>query len=148
MAVTTRGIQAVKDYYGLSSDSKPTTNTPTGSTFFETDTLRLYQYNGSSWFLKDWKSWNTSASLLADNQVKGSPGVLHTLTFSCNDAAPTAGSIIVYDSLTETGTQVFNHTFTTTPFVPFSVILDRYMSIGIFVGFTTTNDVNCVVSYI
>lgn len=83
----------------------------------------------------------------ADTQVKGSAGFLHTLTFSCNDAAPTAGSIIVYDSLTETGTQIFNHTFTTTPFVPFTVIIDASFSTGLYVGFTTTNDVNVTVSY-
>jgi hypothetical protein len=34
--------------YGLSSDTKPTT-VPTGSTFFETDTLREYYWNGSTW---------------------------------------------------------------------------------------------------
>lgn len=83
----------------------------------------------------------------ADLQIKAGAGLIHTLTFSCNDAAPTAGSIIVYDSLTETGTQIFNHTFTTTPFTPFSVILDGIFSTGLFIGFTTTADVNVTVSY-
>lgn len=85
--------------------------------------------------------------LAADGQVKSGAGLLHTLTFSCNDAAPTAGSIIVYDSLTETGTQIFNHTFTTTPFAPFSVLIDASFATGLYVGFTTTNDVNVTVSY-
>ena len=88
------------------------------------------------------------AVAVADVQVKGSAGFLHTVTISCNDAAPTAGSIIVYDSLTETGTQVFNHTFTTTPFVPFTVTLDYVMATGIFIGFTTTGDVNVSCSYL
>lgn len=83
----------------------------------------------------------------ADAQVKAGAGFLHALTFSCNDAAPTAGSIIVYDSLTETGTQIFNHTFTTTPFVPFTVIIDGTFGTGLYIGFTTTNDVNVTVSY-
>lgn len=83
----------------------------------------------------------------ADAQVKAGAGFLHTLTFSCNDAAPTAGSIIVFDSLTETGTQIFNHTFTTTPFVPFTVTLDVNFSTGLYIGFTTTADVNVTVSY-
>lgn len=83
----------------------------------------------------------------ADTQVLGAPGFLHSLTFMCNDAAPTAGSIIVYDSLTEAGTQVFNHTFTTTPFMPFTVTFNRVMGTGIYVGFTTTNDVNVQVNY-
>ncbi len=90
---------------------------------------------------------NSYSLVTADTQVKGSAGFLHTLTFSCNDAAPTAGSIIVYDSLTETGTQIFNHTFTTTPFAPFSVTIDASFSTGLYVGFTTTADVNVTVSY-
>lgn len=93
-------------------------------------------------------AYSKSAVLAADGQVKGGPGVLHSITISCNDAAPTAGSLIVYDALTETGTQVFNHTFTTTPFVPFTVVLDVVMGTGIFAGFTTTADVNIVVAYL
>lgn len=93
-------------------------------------------------------AYTSSGVLTADTQVKASPGLLHSVTFSCNDAAPTAGSIIIYDSLTETGTQVFNHTFTTTPFVPFTIVLDYLMTIGIYVGFTTTNDVNCSLAYL
>ena len=38
---------------GLSSDSKPTTNMPIGSTFLETDTRRGFIYDGSNWVLKD-----------------------------------------------------------------------------------------------
>lgn len=83
----------------------------------------------------------------ADAQVKAGAGFLHSITFSCNDAAPTAGSIIVYDSLTETGTQIFNHTFTTTPFVPFTVFFDCIFATGLYLGFTTTADVNVSVSY-
>ena len=83
----------------------------------------------------------------ADTAVKSAGGFLHALTFSCNDAAPTAGSIIVYDNTAESGTVIFNHTFTTTPFVPFIVIIDAAFSVGLYVGFTTTNDVNVTVSY-
>jgi hypothetical protein len=83
----------------------------------------------------------------ADALVKTGAGKLHTLTFSCNDAAPTAGSVIVYDSLTETGTVIFNHTFTTTPFAPCSVVLDVAFATGLYIGFTTTADVNVTVSY-
>lgn len=83
----------------------------------------------------------------ADDLVKTGAGFVHTITFSCNDAAPAAGSIIVYNSLTESGTQLFNHTFTTTPFVPFTVTLDMEFSLGLYIGFTTTNDVNVSVSW-
>lgn len=83
----------------------------------------------------------------ADAQVKAGTGVLHSVTFTCNDAAPTAGSVIIYDSLTETGTQILNHTFTTTPFVPFTLVLDVSFTTGLYIGFTTTNDVNVTLSY-
>lgn len=89
----------------------------------------------------------SGALVTSDNLVKNGAGFVHTLTFSCNDAAPTAGSIIVYNSLTESGTQLFNHTFSTTPFVPFTITLDMEFSLGLYIGFTTTNDVNVSVSY-
>ncbi len=92
--------------------------------------------------------YRSSGVLTGDTLVKSGSGMIHTVTITCNDSAPTAGSIIVYDSLTEAGTQVFNHTFTTTPFTPFSVILDVGVSNGIYVGFATTNDVNVTVSYL
>lgn len=83
----------------------------------------------------------------ADALIKTGAGVLHSLTFSCNDAAPTAGSVIVYDNTAESGTQIFNHTFTTTPFAPCTVIIDGAFSTGLYIGFTTTADVNVTVSY-
>lgn len=82
-----------------------------------------------------------------DTLVKTGPGVLHSITFSCNDAAPTAGSVIVYDNTAESGTQIFNHTFTTTPFAPCTVLLDAAFITGLYVGFTTTADVNVTVTY-
>lgn len=82
-----------------------------------------------------------------DTLVKTGTGVVHTLTFSCDDAAPTAGSIVVYDSLTETGTELYSETFTTTPFRGYSVTLDAAFATGLYVGFTTTADVNCTVTY-
>lgn len=87
------------------------------------------------------------AKVTSDTAVKSGTGVLHTLTFSCNDAAPTAGSVIVYDNTAESGTEIFNHTFTTTPFAPFSVTLDAAFATGLYVGFTTTADVNVTVTY-
>lgn len=92
-------------------------------------------------------NYTYSAVATADVQIKGSAGFLHTVTISCNDAAPTAGSLIIYDNTAESGTQVFNHTFTTTPFVPFTVLLDYTMATGIYFGFTTTADVNVSCSY-
>lgn len=82
-----------------------------------------------------------------DTLVKTGPGVLHTVSFTCNDAAPTAGSVIIYNNTAESGTQLLSHTFTTTPFAPCSVIIDGTFTTGLYVGFTTTNDVNVTVSY-
>jgi len=82
-----------------------------------------------------------------DTLVKTGTGKLHSLTFTCNDAAPTAGSIVVYNSLTETGTELYNETFTTTPFRGYTVVLDAAFATGLYVGFTTTADVNVFVSY-
>lgn len=82
-----------------------------------------------------------------DTLVKTGTGKLHSLTFTCNDAAPTAGSIIVFDSVTEANTQIFNHTFTTTPFIPTTVLLDVAFKTGLYIGFTTTADVNVTVTY-
>lgn len=91
--------------------------------------------------------YTSSGVLAADTQVKSGAGLLHTVTISCNDAAPTAGSIIIYDNTAESGTQIFNHTFTTTPFMPFTLIFDVTFATGLYVGFTTTADVNVTVSY-
>ena len=89
-------------------------------------------------------SYVTTAS---DLLIKSGSGVLHTLTLSCNDAAPTAGSLILYDNTAESGTQIFNHTFTTTPFAPLTLVFDIAFSTGLYAGFTTTNDVNSSFSY-
>ena len=93
-------------------------------------------------------TYSYSAVAVADVQVKASAGYLHTVTISCNDAAPTAGSVIIYDNTAESGTQIFNHTFTTTPFVPFTVHFDITMATGIYIGFTTTADVNVSCAYL
>jgi hypothetical protein len=92
-------------------------------------------------------NWTYSAVKTADAQIKAGAGTLHCITFSCNDAAPTAGSVILFDSLTEANTQIFNHTFTTTPFVPFTVFFDCAFSTGLYLGYTTTADVNVTVVY-
>ncbi len=83
----------------------------------------------------------------ADTAVKSGAGFLHTLTFTCIDAAPTAGTIIVYDNTAESGTIIYSETFTTTAFRGYTVTIDSSFSTGLYVGFTTTADVGCTVSY-
>lgn len=89
----------------------------------------------------------TDTRCLVDTLVKTGGGKLHTLTFSCNDAAPTAGSIDVYDNTSAAGTKVYSETFTTTAFRGYSVILDCKFDNGLYVDFTTTADVNCIVTW-
>lgn len=87
-------------------------------------------------------------SLVAANTaVKSAPGFLHSLTFSCNDAAPTAGTIDVYDNTVASGTKIFSWTLPATAFTPCSVIIDATFATGLYVAFTTTADVNVTVSY-
>ncbi len=83
----------------------------------------------------------------ADKLVKSGAGFLHSLTFSCNDAVPTAGSIIVYDNTAESGTIIYSETFDTTPFRGYTVLLDVAFSTGLYIGFTTTADINITPSY-
>lgn len=97
--------------------------------------------------LKVEQRFTGSAVVAADTLVLTGSGYVDSVTFSCNDAAPTAGSIIIYDNTAESGTVIFNHTFTTTPFMPFTVQLHRTVGTGIYIGFTTTNDVNVVLAY-
>lgn len=97
--------------------------------------------------LKVEERYSYSGIKTADAQIKASAGFIHSITISCNDAAPTAGSVIIYDNTAESGTQVYNETFTTTVFRGYSVILDVVCSTGIYVGFTTTADVNVQISY-
>lgn len=89
----------------------------------------------------------SSAIATSDTLVKTGAGVIHTISFACNDAAPTAGSIIIYDNTAESGTVIYSETFTTTVFRGYSIVLDRAITTGIYIGFTTTADVNCVVTY-
>jgi hypothetical protein len=97
--------------------------------------------------LKVEQRFSYQAPVVADTQVKASPGFLHCIWITQNDAAPTAGTIIIYDNTAESGTQVFNWTLTTAVFNPIVLCPDIVMATGIYIGFTTTADVNVSVSY-
>lgn len=86
-------------------------------------------------------------NVLADNLVKSGAGFLHSISFSQSDAAPTAGTITIYDNTAESGTILYQECFTTTVFRGFSIIIDAAFSTGLYVGFSTTADVNVGVSY-
>ena len=61
MAVTLEGN--IRRYIGLSTDDKPAAGLddllPAGSTFLETDTKRIYRYNGTLWVDADVIEENT-----------------------------------------------------------------------------------------
>lgn len=82
----------------------------------------------------------------ADTLVKSGPGQLHLMTCS-SDATATAGSIILYDNTVESGTVLHTFTVAAAYYQPFTIWFDVAFSIGLYVGYTTTADVNCTVSY-
>ena len=83
----------------------------------------------------------------ADALITKNAGTLHTLTFAKSDAAPTAGTIIIYDNVAESGTILYSETFTTSTFRGYTVTLNIPFENGLYVGFTTTADVGCTISY-
>jgi hypothetical protein len=92
--------------------------------------------------------FQASAVLKEDGLVRTGPGILHTITISQQDAAPTAGTIQVRDAVAAgAGTVLFEWILTTAVFVPFTVTLDVKFTTGLFVDFTTTADVNVVCSW-
>ena len=87
------------------------------------------------------------AGITSDTVVKSGAGFLHTVTFSCNDAAPTAGTIDIYDNTAASGTKIFSWTLTTAAFNPVTIVLDCSFATGLYVDFTTTADVFTNISY-
>lgn len=90
---------------------------------------------------------NSIVNVTADALVKSGPGYLHTITFSQTDAAPTAGSIIIYDNTAESGTKLLTVNFTTAVFQPYTLHFHSSFTTGLYIGFTTTTDVNVTVTY-
>ena len=82
----------------------------------------------------------------ADTLVKTGAGILHTITCQ-SDAAATAGSIIVFDNTAESGTQIWNWVISAVEYQPRTMLFDAAFSTGLFVGYTTTADVNCTVTF-
>lgn len=87
------------------------------------------------------------------NIVKSTPGFLHAVTFAQVDAAPTAGTITIYNVPStsiygDTTKILFTHTQTTAVFMPQTVILDIPFDTGLAVGISTGMlDVGVILSY-
>lgn len=81
--------------------------------------------------------------------IKASAGTVHTVTFSQDDAAPTAGSIYLYDSATAASSsgEMFQHTFTTAVFNPTTIVLDADFTSGLYIEIAATADVNVTTTY-
>lgn len=89
-----------------------------------------------------------SGNKTADTQVKASAGYVHSLVCIGTDAAATAGTIILYDNTAESGTVVLSWAVQAAAYAqPVVFPLDVLMTTGIYLGFTTTNDIACTVSY-
>lgn len=89
-----------------------------------------------------------SGNKTADTQVKASAGYVHNLVCIGTDAAATAGTIILYDNTAESGTVVMSWAVQAAAYAqPVVFPLDVVMTTGIYLGFTTTADVTCTVSY-
>lgn len=95
------------------------------------------------------KRFTTYASNGGVNILHSGIGYLKSITFSQSDAAPTAGTISLYDSVATYGaTPIFIHTQTTGVFMPVTVNLDIPFNIGLALGFTDAIlDVGVIVKY-
>lgn len=82
-----------------------------------------------------------------DTLVRTGRGIVHSVTFSLSDTAPTAGTITLYDSLTEVAPVIFSTYVNTTAFTPHTVILDAEFTTGLYLGFATTADVSVTVCF-
>lgn len=89
-----------------------------------------------------------SGDKTSDTQVKASAGFVHNLVCIGTDAAATAGTIILYDNTAESGTVVMSWAVQAAAYAqPVVFPLDVVMATGIYLGFTTTADITCTVSY-
>ena len=100
MAITYQGAV----YSGLSGDTKPTTNLTTGNLFVETDTDKVFMWNGSAWDIAIGDGTITAAKIatnavtsteLADNAVDTAAIADNAVTLA-KIADGTQGDILYY----------------------------------------------------
>lgn len=89
-----------------------------------------------------------SATVSADTQIKASAGFVKDITCIGTDAAATAGTIILYNSLTEVAPAIWTwNVAAAAVLTPITFPIDFVAGTGIYLGFTTTADVQCYVRY-
>lgn len=89
-----------------------------------------------------------SATVTSDTQIKASAGFAKDITCIGTDAAATAGSIILYNSLTEAAPAIWTwNVAAAAVLTPITFPIDFVASTGLYLGYTTTADVACYVRY-
>lgn len=87
--------------------------------------------------------------LTSDTQIKASAGLVNTITCQGTDATATAGTIILYDNTAESGTKIWQWDVQAVAVTSPVTIpnLGAVATTGLYLGFTTTADVACTVTY-
>lgn len=89
-----------------------------------------------------------SARVTADTQIKASSGWVSHMTCAGTDATATAGTIILYNNTAESGTILQQWDVLAADYHSIQVFpILAPASTGLYLGFTTTNDVACTVFY-
>ncbi len=103
-------IAAIKRWSGLSTDTKPTTGAPVGSTFRETDTGEAFWYDGTSWNV-DFPvidGFTTGAAVGIDIvHYKVHAGEHYTATYRESISSGSASVILIETPGSATGTMHF-----------------------------------------
>ena len=88
-----------------------------------------------------------SGKIAADTQISAVPAYVESITIAPNDSVSTSGTIVLYDNTAESGTELFRYEVTTTYFQPVTIPIHASAATGLYLGFTTTTDVNVWVNY-
>lgn len=75
--------------------------------------------------------------ITADTQIKSGAGFIHALIISASNLSGYSGGIItLYDSLTETGTKIWQgYVASAATYLPVSIIIDASFATGLYVGY-------------
>jgi len=90
---------------------------------------------------------NLNAITKVDLLVFTGAGTLDNIIITQDDAAPTAGTIDIYDNTTNSGRKIFTWNLTTAVFNPISIPFNFKFNTGLYVKFTTTADVNVILNF-
>lgn len=83
-----------------------------------------------------------------DTLIKTGTGYLHNIVCWGSDAAATAGTIDIRNAVAAgAGTVILSFPIAAALLLPQQVLLDVPFTTGLYVDFTTTNDVTCTMSY-